>query len=58
LALECGVDLGDLVFGSGQAGLQAFDFAEPSFSFGFQDSSFEIVTDLQKSRSLIRVRPE
>jgi hypothetical protein len=29
------VDLGELVFGSGEADLEAFDLAEPAFALGF-----------------------
>jgi hypothetical protein len=36
--VECGgrmpVDLGELVFGSGEAEFQPFDLAEPAFTFG------------------------
>jgi len=31
------VDLGELVFGVGEADFQAFGFAEPAFAFGFGD---------------------
>ena len=39
-------DLGEFVFGAGEAYLQAFDFAEPAFAFGFGYAGFEVVADL------------
>lgn len=33
--MEGSVDLGELVFGAGEADFESFDFAEPSFAFGF-----------------------
>ena len=46
LSLEGSVDLGELVFGAGEADFESFDFAEPSFAFGFGDAGVEVVADL------------
>jgi hypothetical protein len=40
------VDLGELVFGTGEADFEALDFAEPAFVFGFGDAGEEVVADL------------
>ena len=40
------VDLGYLFFGSGEADLQPFDFAEPALTLGFDDAGGEVVADL------------
>ena len=37
------VDLGEFVFGSGEADFEAFDFAEPAFVLGFGDAGGEVV---------------
>lgn len=55
--MNCGVDLGEFVFDSGVADLEAFDFAEPAFAFCFDDAGFQIVADLFESGALGRVRP-
>ena len=39
-------DLGELVFVSGQADFQAFDFAGPAFALGFGDAVDQVVADL------------
>lgn len=46
LLLLLGFDLGDFVFGGGEAGGQSFELAEPFFAFGFGDPVFEVVADL------------
>jgi hypothetical protein len=38
-----GLGLVDLLIGSGESDLEAFDFAEPSFTFGFGDAVEEVV---------------
>jgi hypothetical protein len=40
------VELMELVDGPGEADLESFDLAEPTFSFGFGDSGGEVVADL------------
>ncbi|MFF0451699.1 hypothetical protein ACFYT4_36070 [Streptomyces sp. NPDC004609] len=47
-----GFDLGDLVLG-GEADGQSFDFAKPSFAFGFGDPVFEVVADLFQAGLLV-----
>ncbi|MFE9797113.1 hypothetical protein ACFYRL_35960 [Streptomyces goshikiensis] len=54
LLLLLGLDLGDLVLGGGEAGGQAFDFAEPSFAFGFGDLVFEVVAALFQAGLLVQ----
>lgn len=54
LLLLLGFDPGDLVFGAGEAGGQSFDFAEPSFAFGFGDPVLEVVADLFETGLLVR----
>ncbi|MGW2182966.1 hypothetical protein ACWCXX_33860 [Streptomyces sp. NPDC001732] len=49
-----GLDLGDLALGGGEAGGQAFDFAESSFAFGFGDPLFEVVADLFQAGLLVQ----
>jgi hypothetical protein len=49
LLLLLGFDLGDFVFGGGEAGGQSFDFAEPSFAFG--EKLADRPSDLRKRRS-------
>jgi hypothetical protein len=57
LALECGVDLGELVLDAALANLQALYFAEPAFVFGL-DAGFEIVADFFQRGPLSRVRSQ
>jgi len=52
------VELGDLVVGSGETDLQAFDFTEPAFSFCLSDPRVEVVADLDEPVSLGGVGPE
>src|SRR5487761_1336068 len=40
------VDLGEFVFGTGEADLESFGFAEPPFAFSFGDAVDEVVADL------------
>lgn len=42
------VEVGELLFGSGQAHLQPFHPAEPSFAFGLGDVGDEVVADLDE----------
>ena len=51
------VDLGELVFGAGEADLEAFDFAEPAFAFGFGDAGDQVVADLGEAGPLGGIRP-
>jgi hypothetical protein len=51
------VDLGELVFGSGEADLEAFGFAEPAFAFGFGDAGGEVAGDLGDAAALGGVGP-
>lgn len=51
------VDLGEFVVGAGQADLESFDFAEPSFAFGLGDPGAEVVADLRDSLPLSRIWP-
>lgn len=57
-SLERGVDLGELVFDSCLADLEALDFAEPAFAFGFDDAGFKVVVDLLEPGPLGGVRSE
>ncbi|MGA5506067.1 hypothetical protein [Streptomyces umbrinus] len=34
---ECGIELGQLLFGAGQADLQGLDLPEPAFALSFGD---------------------
>jgi hypothetical protein len=56
--LERGVDLGELVFGAGQADVQSFDFTEPPLAGGLDDPGFQVVTDLFEPCTLRRVRSQ
>src|SRR5690348_17284672 len=51
------VDLGELVFGAGEAGFEAFGFAEPACLFGFGDAGDEVVADLGDAGALSGVWP-
>ncbi|MDX3751221.1 hypothetical protein [Streptomyces sp. AK08-02] len=52
------VDLGEFVFGTGEADPQPFDLAEPSFAFGLGDAGEEVVSDLDEPVTLSGVGPE
>jgi hypothetical protein len=54
---EGGVDLGELVFGAGEADFESFDLAEPAFAFGFGDAGVKVVTDLLQPGSLRGIGP-
>ncbi|MGH3224521.1 MAG: hypothetical protein ACRDPY_38545 [Streptosporangiaceae bacterium] len=43
------VELGELVLCCGEADLESFGFAEPSFAEGFGDSDGEVVADLDQA---------
>lgn len=45
------VDLGELIVGGGEADLQAFDFAEPAFAFGFGDAGIEVSSQSKAQRT-------
>jgi hypothetical protein len=49
--------LGEFVLDAGVADLETFDFAEPAFAFGLDDTSLQVVADLFESAALRRVRP-
>jgi len=51
------VDLGEFVFGAGEADLEAFGFAEPAFAFGFGDPGGQVVADLGDAVPLGGVGP-
>src|SRR5258708_36663802 len=51
------VDLGELVFGAGEADFQGFGFAEPAFALGFGDAGGEVVADLGDAGPLGGVWP-
>ena len=51
------VDLGELVFGAGEADFEAFGFAEPALLFGFGDAGEEVVADLGDAGALGGVWP-
>lgn len=52
------VELCEFVFGSGEAGGEAVDFAEPALLFGFLDAGEEVVADFDQSGSLGWVGPQ
>ena len=52
------VDLGELVFGAGEAGFEAFDFTGPAFTVGFGDAGGQVVADLGEPVALGGVGPE
>jgi hypothetical protein len=57
-AVECApVDLGEFVFGSGEADLESFDFAEPAFAAGFGYAGDQVVADLRDAGPLGGVGP-
>src|SRR5499433_3339 len=56
-AVGAAVNLGQLVFGAGEADFEAFGFAEPAFSFGFGDAGDEVVADLGDAGPLGGVWP-
>ena len=49
-------ELGEFVTCGGEADFQAVDLAEPAFTFGFLDSSNEVVADVDHPVALGRVR--
>lgn len=55
---DFGVELGELVFGGGEADAEPVDFAEPAFAFGFCDPRDEVDPDLVEAGPLVRVNPE
>jgi hypothetical protein len=56
----CGafVELVEFVLCAGEAGLEPFGLAEPSFEFGFGDAVAEVVAHLDEAVSLCGVEPE
>jgi dTMP kinase len=52
------VQLGEFLFSSGEADLEALDFAEPALSFGLGDAIAKIVADLDDSLTLCGIRPQ
>jgi hypothetical protein len=57
LTLASGVDLGELVFGAGEADFESFDLAEPALAFGFGDAGVQVVADLFQPASLGGICP-
>src|SRR6266568_3567277 len=51
------VDLGEFVFGAGEADLESFGFAGPAFAVGFGDAGGEVVADLGDAVALGGVGP-
>ena len=51
-------DLGEFVFGTGEADLKSFDLTEPAPAFGFVDAAGEVVSDLDESVALSGVGPK
>jgi hypothetical protein len=51
-------DLGEFVFGAGEADLESFGFAGPAFAFGFGDAGGEVVADFGEAFLLGGVWPE
>ena|SRR5260370_41003479 len=51
------VDLGEFVFGAGEADLESFGFAGPAFAVGFGDAGGEVVADLGDAGPLGGVGP-
>ena len=52
------VDLGEFLFGCGQADFQSFDLTEPALARGFGDAREQVAVDLGESSALSRVRPQ
>jgi hypothetical protein len=46
------LDLGEFGAGSGEADLEAFDFAEPSFAAGFFDPGQQVLADIEEALAL------
>jgi hypothetical protein len=57
-AARASINLGKFPFGAGEADVEPFDFAEPSFAFGLGDAGDEVVADLGESVALGGVGPE
>jgi hypothetical protein len=51
------VDLGEFFLGSGEADLEALDFAEPALAVGFGDAGYQVVADLGDAGPLGGVWP-
>jgi hypothetical protein len=49
------LELGEPVFGAGEADLESFDLAEPAFVFGFDNPGLQVVADLFQPCPLCRV---
>ncbi len=58
LVAQGGLDLGELVLGSGEADLESLGLAEPAFSFGLGDAVAQVGTDLLQAVALGGVRPQ
>ncbi|MEU5634143.1 hypothetical protein ACH47C_17165 [Streptomyces rishiriensis] len=52
------IEQAEFVLGSGEADLESFDLAKPSFAFGFGDPGEKVVADLREAASLGRVGAE
>jgi hypothetical protein len=51
------VDLGEFFLGSGEADVEALDFAEPALAVGFGDAGYQVVADLGDAGPLGGVWP-
>ena len=56
-AVQGGVDLGELVLGPGEAGLEALDLAEPALTLGLGDPVVQVGPDFLEPVPLGGVRP-
>ena len=52
------VGVGELLFSAGQADLESFDLAVPSFPLGLRDAGDQIVADVGQPCPLGRIRSE
>lgn len=52
VAMWTPVELGELVVGAGEAGLEAFDLAEPALPLRLGDAGEQVVADRLQARSL------
>jgi hypothetical protein len=52
------VELGEFLFGAGEADFEAFDLAEPALSFCLGDAGQQVVADLNDPASLGGIGPQ
>ncbi|MFE7931870.1 hypothetical protein ACFU6S_24750 [Streptomyces sp. NPDC057456] len=53
-----GIQLGELVLGSGKADLEPFQLAQPALAFGLDDAGQEVVADLDQAAALVGLGTE